>query len=373
MSKISEKLYEEYKDKPISELLTLNDRKLNTLFLELFFQRSKGVIPKDVLEKYIEMYEFFGPSKTDLRYINDFNNTFLEILPSKYEAIELSPISPFGSNTCITNLSQKNILSTTKNSEVCSDATTALTLEACKRRKERIKNPKKIMEDVNLATSKKVLRMQQFDKAKGYLQHFGQFAAITAGRRQEDFEYEKIKEHIKIWVDLFRKLKEDEFTIGELNVGISHIDIIEHFIRNGYVDRKIVNQNSFNDFKLFKELGIKIPDKVVDYQEFSDNQKELYNLKYIKSHIEKISKMIEELKEEYPDVNFYVEMDRKGGLGYYTGSCFHIYSKEMDYYVPLCDGGVPDWNKKLIGDKKETSVVSGIGSELVLNLYRKRD
>ena len=65
-------------------------------------------------------------------------------------------------------------------------------------------------------------------------------------------------------------------------------------------------------------------------------------------------------------------MDRKGGLGYYVGSCFHIYSKEHDYYVPLCDGGVPDWNKQLLQDKKETSVVSGIGSELVLNLYKKR-
>ena len=373
MTKISEKILEEYKDKPIGDLLTINDRILNTLLLEISDQRSKNIEPKDILEVYKEKYEFFGPSKTDLRHINEFDNLFLKILPDKYDAIELSPIAPFGENTSITSLSQKNILTTMKSSEVCSDATTALTFEACKRRKERIKNPDKILEEVNLATSKKVLRMQQFDKEKGYLQHFGQFAAITAGRRREDFEYEKIKEHINIWVDLFRKLKEEEFSLGEINVGICHIDIIEHFIRNGFVDRKIANENSFNDFKLFEELGIKLPDKIVDYQEFSDNQKNIYNLKYIKRHIESITNMIEELKEEYPDINFYIEMDRKGGLGYYVGSCFHIYSKERDYYVPLCDGGVPDWNKKIIGDKKETSVVSGIGSELVLNLYRKRD
>ena len=138
MSKISEKFLEEFQEKPIKELLTMNDRKLNSLFLEIFNIRSKNITPNDVLAKYIDMYEFFGPSKTDLRYINEFNDTFLSCIPDKYDAIELSPITPFGGNTSITSLSQKNILTTTKNSEVCSDATTALTLEACKRRKEKI-------------------------------------------------------------------------------------------------------------------------------------------------------------------------------------------------------------------------------------------
>ena len=182
------------------------------------------------------MYEFFGPSKADLRTINEYNRLFLECLPEKYDAIELSPITPFGGNSSFTNLSQKNILSSIKSSEVCSDATTSLTLEACKRRKERIKNPDRIMEDVNLATIKKVLR-------------------------------------------------------------ICHIDIIEHFIRNGFVDRKVVNANSFNDFKLFEETGIKIPDKIVDYGEFTDNQKQVYCLRYLKDHIESLSRMIEELKK----------------------------------------------------------------------------
>jgi len=383
MTKISEKFFDDFQDKQISEMLTMSDRQLNTLLLELFNKRSKNISPKGVLDRYISMYEFFCPSKTDLRYISDFNRIFFECLPEKYDAIELSPITPFGGNTCITRLSQKNILTTSKTSEVCSDATTALSLEACKRRKEIlnseiVKKKKGIIDnssinnEVNLATSKKVLRMQQFDKTKGYLQHFGQFAAITAGRKRENFEYEKIKEHIKIWVDLFEKLLKENYALGEINVGICHIDIIEHFIRNNFVDRKIVNANSFNDFKLFDELKIDLPDKIIDYDDLTDRQKEKYKLNFIKQHIEQISNMIDELKLDYPNVNFYIEMDRKGGLGYYVGSCFHIYSKENEYYVPLCDGGIPNWNEKLMCDKKETSVVSGIGSELVLNLYGNR-
>ena len=153
--KISEKSFDEFKNEPIEKLLNMSDRNLNTLLLELFNRRSKNIIPKDVYQKYNDFYEFFGPSKESLRNIIELDNLFLNCLPEKYEAIELSPITPFGANTCITKLSQKNILSTAKNSEVCSDATTALSYGACKKRKSLIKDPDKINTDVNMATIKK--------------------------------------------------------------------------------------------------------------------------------------------------------------------------------------------------------------------------
>ena len=372
MKKISEKYLDKYQNLSIKELINLDNRILNTLFLEIFEQRSKNINSYDVLNKYSNNYEFFCPSQADLRIINEYNQLFLDCLPSKYEAIELSPIVPFGSNSSITNLSQKNILTTTRNSEVCSDATTALTFEACKRRSEIKKNPLDINKEVNLATIKKVLRMQRFDKEKGFLQHFGQFAVLTAGRKNNVFDYEKIKEHIKLWLDVLLKLKDNEFYIGKLNVGICDIGIIEHFINNEFVDRAVLNKNSFNDFELFKELNIELDPKITKYTDLSERQIELYKLHMIKRYIEKISKMITELENEYKDVNFYIEMDRKGGLGYYTGLCFHIYSETNGLVMPICDGGIPAWNSQILRDNKETSVVSGMGSELVLNLYSKR-
>ena len=105
--KISEKSFDEFKNEPIEKLLNMSDRNLNTLLLELFNRRSKNIIPKDVYQKYNDFYEFFGPSKESLRNIIELDNLFLNCLPEKYEAIELSPITPFGANTCITKLSQK--------------------------------------------------------------------------------------------------------------------------------------------------------------------------------------------------------------------------------------------------------------------------
>lgn len=372
MNNICKKYFDKYQNLSIGELVNLDNRILNTLMLEIYQQKSEKINCRDVLEKYISNYEFFCPSKSDLRVINKYNQIFLDCLPEKYEALELSPIVPFGGNSSFTNLSQKNILTSIKNSEVCSDATTALTLEACKRRKKMYNNLDFINEEVNLATIKKVLRMQRFDKEKGYLQHFNQFAIVTAGRKNTNFEYEKLKEHIELWLNVLLKLKKNNFSLGNLNVGLCHINIIEHFIKKNFIDKNIITKNSFSDFDLFHELGIKLPTKITDYSDLKKEEIKYYKLDLIKIYIDYLSGIIGYLSNKYPSVNFYIELDRKGGLGYYVGACFHIYSEEKGNFIPLCDGGIPNWNSKILCDNKEISITSGIGAELILNLYKRK-
>ena len=280
-------------------------------------------------------------------------------------------INPLGTNSRITFLSQNMILSTIKNSEVCGDPTTALTLEACKRRKElTMKN--KINEEVNLATVQKVLRMQKFDTSKGYMQHFDLFGLVSSGRKQKNrrFDVDKIYEHIEIWLKLCDKLKKKNFNLGKIEVGITDIDFVEHLVRNNYIERKVINENSFNEFDLFKEEKIDIPKKIKGFGDLSNDQCQKYKLDFLKKKIDEMeNNFIKKLSKKYKDVNFYIEMDRKGGLGYYNGLCFHIYSNNGGKIVPLCDGGVTDWNEKLLSDKKEISITSGFGAELVLKLF----
>lgn len=73
-------------------------------------------------------------------------------------------------------------MTTIEKSEVVSDSTIALSLEASKRRKGLIKKADTMYNSVNLATSHRLLRLQAFDKKKDFLQHFGIFGTITAGR-----------------------------------------------------------------------------------------------------------------------------------------------------------------------------------------------
>lgn len=367
------KLYlKKYKDINLEELLVnMSNDDINQILLEIYRQRCQNISEKSILEKYNINYDYFGPGSMSLKKTMKYNLLFLNSLPKSYDTIELSMINPLGTNSRITCLSQNMILSTIKNSEVCGDPTTALTLESCKRRKKLIMLGK-INEEVNLATVQKVLRMQKFDTSKGYMQHFDLFALVSSGRKQKNkrFDVDKIYEHIEIWLKLCDKLKKKSFNLGKIEVGITDIDFVEHLVRNNYIERKVINENSFNEFDLFKEECIDIPKKIKGYNDFSNLQCQKYELNFLKKRIEEIeNNFIKKLSSKYKDVNFYIEMDRKGGLGYYDGLCFHIYSNNGSNIVPLCDGGVTDWNAKLLSDKKEISVTSGFGAELVLKLF----
>ncbi len=66
-------------------------------------------------------------------------------------------------------------------------------------------------------------------------------------------------------------------------------------------------------------------------------------------------------------------MQRKAGLGYYNGICFHIYSNVNDNKIQLSDGGVSDWCAQLLSDHNEQTVTSGFGAELILKLFGKEN
>ncbi|QQS61462.1 MAG: hypothetical protein IPN70_00805 [Candidatus Moraniibacteriota bacterium] len=67
-----------------------------------------------------------------------------------------------------------------------------------------------------------------------------------------------------------------------------------------------------------------------------------------------------------PEVNFVIELNRKGGLGYYNDLCFNIFvKKDDDSPVLVAGGGSVDWSSKLLGNAKEKSISSGFGPEFV--------
>lgn len=376
-NKLIDLYYNKYKNYTIEQMFNdLDNNTIHQLLLELSVQKSKQIDSNQILKKYMENYEYFGNSSVPLKSIVNFTKMFISSLPKKYDTIELSKIMPLGTNTSITNLSQKTILSTIKNSEVCADPTTAITFEACKRRKEILLSKKDINKEINLATETKVLRMQKFDKSKGYLQHFDLFAIISAGRKIHNkwFELEKICEHIDIWLKLLLKAQKKGLDFGKICVLVCDIRLIEHFISNNYIDKKVITENSFSDYDLFKEQKIDLPSRIKSYNDFNHEQIEKYKLNNLKSIIDYLNNyIISRISKKYPNVSIEIELDRKGGLGYYKNSCFHIYAEKDGNVIPLGDGGVPSWNSEILHDNKEISVVSGIGAELILKIFNKEN
>jgi hypothetical protein len=64
------------------------------------------------------------------------------------------------------------------------------------------------------------------------------------------------------------------------------------------------------------------------------------------------------LRVRFPEVRFGLDAARQDGEpGYYVRSCFRVWSDDVN----LADGGFTDWCARLLGDRKERVLTSGIG------------
>jgi hypothetical protein len=64
------------------------------------------------------------------------------------------------------------------------------------------------------------------------------------------------------------------------------------------------------------------------------------------------------------DVGAEIDADRESGRGYYARLCFKVYAGDVE----VADGGFVTWTQTLLGDRKERLLISGLGSERVVQL-----
>ncbi len=83
------------------------------------------------------------------------------------------------------------------------------------------------------------------------------------------------------------------------------------------------------------------------------------------------SGLLEALQVEFPEAQFRFNLARLEGLSYYKGFCLRISPEAPDgARYPVADGGFTDWTARLLQNKKERLLTSGIGTEFVCFRYR---
>jgi hypothetical protein len=77
------------------------------------------------------------------------------------------------------------------------------------------------------------------------------------------------------------------------------------------------------------------------------------------------------LSRRFPDVRFYFAPLRLEGLGYYAGLRLRVNVTLPDgTEVALVDGGFTTWTQRLLSDRRERFLASGIGVELACKRAR---
>ncbi len=299
--------------------------------------------------------------------LNRVEGELFRLLPKHYVPVDLSPVSTLGSNSVLTNVSQKTVLATIRAVEVVGDPTTALALECAKRREKMMKNVETRNQCVSLASAHRVLRLQDFSKIPGFTAHFKAFAMATAGQDtgSREFMFRSVSEQIAYWLR-FLTNGSDSSSVKRITVSISHIEIMEKLIGRGMVDRVVVSRNTQTpNFIPFKHFDIGMPDIV----EHINRDLDFWNINGLRMEMEYLwhfeQDIISVLRKKFPQVIFNFDLGRHAGIGYYSGICFKVSGEnQQGVTYPLIDGGSSFWTKKLLTNRHENLLTSGFGSEL---------
>ncbi len=357
-------------EKLSSKDLTWGD--LHTLLLYIFEKRIHDISPTEIMRNY-KKNRFSTVAETDPRELLEIDRILYDILPAHFSTVELSPVNPVGANSTLTSLDPKIVLLTIRNLEVLGDPSMALSIE-CARRRESLRTTKKDTE-THLATSHRVLRLQNFPKSSGLTAHFRAFAMASAARDTagfNKFELSSITAHIETWLNFLIYWSNLGYKVQNTSVAISDIRIMGKLISDGKVNKdEVIHRTKDKKFKPFKEYSINLPEETEKTQDipvvYPELETNINELRFTEQQI------IEPLRIKYPNVRFYFSLDRCSGLGYYSGICYRVSAENADgINHSLAGGGACDWTRKLMNNKREHLVTSGFGTEFFNKLFKSK-
>ncbi|MFV2113085.1 hypothetical protein ACFHW0_12205 [Micromonospora sp. LOL_025] len=157
-----------------SALADLPPADLRTLLLAVARDRAAAVRPADLVRRW-RTDRFTRPAAADPRALAAVEARLWQLLPAEFAGVDLSPVAPLGTCSAVTPMSQNRVVTTFRATEVLSDPTNALAIEAAVRRREQPAGGA-----VHLAACHRVLRAQDF--GPGWSARFRLFTLISSAR-----------------------------------------------------------------------------------------------------------------------------------------------------------------------------------------------
>jgi hypothetical protein len=281
---------------------------LQTLLLAVTRARARVVTPARILERW-RHDRFVRPSTGDPRLLAQLEARLWQLLPKQFAGVELSPVTPLGTCSAVAPVDQHRVVSTVRGTEVMSDPTNALAVEAAARRREQGVDGR-----VDLAACHRVLRAQQF--APGYAAHFRLLALASSARDRGSGRTEAhlVIDHIRVWQRVLAEILPTAATRITVTVFGNH-----------------VLAERFHDTILPAVSGASAQVPVVE------------------------------------------DRTRIQGTGYYTGVAIGLRANADGRTVDLGDGGLTTWTAQLMNNAKERCMVSCLSTERLATLAEPRD
>ncbi|GAB2637759.1 hypothetical protein [Kribbella swartbergensis] len=195
----------------------LSPSDLQSVLLDVSRARAAKVTPARLMQRW-QQDRFVRPSPSDPRELVKTQQRLWELLPERFDGVELSPVTPLGTCSAISTINQHQVLTTTRSTEVASDPTNELAIEAAVRRRGG-------QARVDLAACQRVVRAQAVD-GPGMFAHFQLFVLVSSARDTGSgrTEAEMLIDHLRFWHDVLGDGAELTFTTFTPSVVRERID-----------------------------------------------------------------------------------------------------------------------------------------------------
>jgi hypothetical protein len=206
---------------------------LQTLLIAVARARAGQASAADVMRRW-QGDRFVRPAAADPRRLAAVEARLWHLLPAEFTGIDLSPVTPLGTCSTVAPVSQNRVVATVRNTEVVSDSTNVLAIEAAARRRGQPGNA-----HVHLAACHRQLRAQVF--GPGDAAHFRLFALVSSGRDSGSgrTEASMLIRHLGYWLDVLQTLVAHRQPRIELSVFGNPVlaERLADTIRPGLADR----------------------------------------------------------------------------------------------------------------------------------------
>jgi hypothetical protein len=279
---------------------------LQSLMMEVYRRRSALVSPPELLERF-GADRFTRPATTSPAAVAAFEQAAWSLLPEGYEAVELSPLCPLGTNSVIATVDQHKVVTTSRNNEVVADSTAVLALVCALRRRHLLTDRATRSEVVSLAASQRQVRAQDFRSARSSA-HFRLLGVASAGR--------------------------DRGSLGfEVDALVTQISFLVTVLDYHWPGRR---------------ARVAITD-LCDRSDVWERD------------------VLQVLRNRFSHLAVEMGPTRKSGRGYYVDACYKVYVVDATGDEVECgDGGCTGWARQLLSSNKERLVIGGLGIDRLL-------
>ena len=338
-------------DDPIAAIEGRSASDQRSLMIHLARSHAVRRRPGDLLADRLRT-DVYQPAPVDARLLHVVEGAAFDAAGG-FQLVTLPPVAPAATNAVLGGLDQNLSLATVRGGEVLADPTSSMAMEVALRRREGEARPA-------LAATARVLRMQE--PPPGWRRHFGLFALASGGRAepQDGFAVRALRAHLAVHLDLLGRLRDAGRRVGQVTVELSDNAGLAARCRKAGVDvLDLAAEWRSGD----REPEAILADAGVELQRFAESAPAGW---------ERLERMAEQvldpLADRFPGARLGFRPGRLHAVGYYRGLSLNIDAELGGQVYSVADGGTVDWTQRLLSDRRERLLISGIGTERVARL-----